>query len=138
MYIVPVARQTLGTRGELLLPEAVRAYVDVDFGDSLEFVTLPGCRVLVGRVSTGAGRPIRPAGVVTSSGTISIPLMIQRHMQIGPGDDIEFLRLESGGLELEKADSPRQRGGPSSRDSLGDRGPGRGLDMLVSISLPEE
>ena len=41
-------------------------------------------------------------------------------------------------MELEKADSPRQRGGHTLRDSLGDRGPGRGLDMLVSIGLEGE
>ncbi len=133
-----MSSQTLSTRGELLVPEAVRAYAEFTMGDTLEFVTLPGCRVLLGRAAPAAGRPIRPTGLLTSSGVVTIPLVVQRHMQIGSGDDVDFLRIQGGGLELEKADSPRQRGSATLRDSMGDRGPGRGLDLMVSIAIPED
>jgi bifunctional DNA-binding transcriptional regulator/antitoxin component of YhaV-PrlF toxin-antitoxin module len=116
----------------------MRVYAEFTMGDLLEFVILSGSRVMLGRAAPGSGRPIRPTGVLTSSGVVTIPLAVQRHMQIEPGDDVQFLRIQGGSLGLEKTDQPRHRGRGPGRDSLGDRGAGRGLDMLVSISVPED
>jgi len=133
-----VPRHRLSENGSLFVPEAVRLYMELVPGDFLEFVIAPWCRVLLGRVPQAMGPPVRPHGVLASNGTVAVPRVIQRHLQTDPGEEIEYLRTQDGTVELDKADSPRQRGGHTLRDSLGERGPGRGLDMLVSIGLEGE
>ncbi len=130
-----VPAQTLNAGGQLFVPEAVRVYASLVAGDYVEFVTLPGSRVLLGRVPSDAGRPVRPNSVLSTSGTIVIPLVVRRHMQVDPGDGIEYLRVQKGGLEIEKHNRAPQRSSAKRGKELGDRGAGRGLDMLVSIGI---
>ena len=135
MYSSGVPSQTLNDAGQLFLPEAVRIYASLVAGDFVEFVMLPGHRVLLGRVPADAERPVRPHSVLSTSGTVQVPLVVRRHLQVEKGDDIEYLRVQERLLEIEKANRPPQRSAAQREKDLGDRGPGRGLDMLVSISV---
>ncbi len=130
-------RQKLNNGGRLAIPEAVRAYLELRPGDWIEFISMPGCRVRVGRAARDIGRPVRVSASLTTQG-VTLPSTVLRHLQAEPGSEIEFRRLDDGGIELEKANTPRGRHAVESQVDSGQRGPARGLDIFVSIGIEHE